>query len=114
MGSNPIGRTKVEITMGFLIKKLLLKIASLSKRASAIYCLVLTLVFLVGIALFLTGILYVLPDREMPPFAIVSLAIGSIVILAVLVAVALTTLASNYIGTEGHEEEKKEEETTKS
>ena len=91
--------------MGFLLKKILLKIASMSKRASAIYCIVLTILFLVGIALFLTGILYALPDTDMPSFAIICLAIGSLVILAILATVALTSLASNYIESEETDKE---------
>ena len=82
----------------------------MSKRASAIYCIVLTILFLVGIALFLTGILYALPDTEMPSFAIICLAIGSLVILAILATVALTSLASNYIESE---ETDKEMDTSK-
>lgn len=95
--------------MGFLLKKLLLKIAFLSKRASIIYCVTLTLVFLCGIALFLTGIVFVKPDAIIPDFAVVCLAVGSILILAILVAVALTAVASNYI--EGEHDEKESEES---
>ncbi len=94
--------------MGFLLKKLLLKIASLSKRASIVYCVTLTLVFLCGIALFLTGIVFVKPDAIIPDFAIVCLAIGSLLIIAVLATVALTAVASNYIEVEGQSEKEKE------
>ena len=86
--------------MGFLIRKLLLKIASMSKRASVVYCIVLTLIFLVGIAVFLTGILFVIPGEVLPDFAIACLTIGSLMIIAVLAVVALTSVASNYIETE--------------
>ena len=76
----------------------------MSRRASVVFAIVLTLVFLVGIALFLTGILYVLPDVVPPAFAIPCLAVGSLVIVLVLATVAVMTLASNY-GTKPAEEE---------
>lgn len=87
-----------------MIKRFLRWIAGMSRRASVIYSIVLTLIFLVGICLFLAGILYILPDVTPPDFAIPCLAVGSLVIVLVLATVAVTTMASNFASKDEEEE----------
>ena len=82
----------------------------MSRRASVIYSIVLTLIFLLGICLFLAGILYILPDITPPDFAIPCLAVGSLVIALVLSSVAITAMASNFASKdeEGTEDSKED------
>ena len=81
-----------------LIERMMEAISNMSKRASAIYLILLSTFFLAGLAILLVGAIYMpLDGSEVPAYAIILAIAGFVVMLVSCVAVTLTTLSSNYV-----------------
>lgn len=73
-------------------------IANMSKKASAIYLIVLTILFSGSISSLLYGAIYLTNGRDDNPSHIkMILALGFILFFFVLFMIALTAIASNYV-----------------
>ncbi len=81
-----------------LLERVMEAISNMSRRASAIYLAILSLIFLVGLAMVLVGAIYIpLDESEAPDFAWPLAISGAVVMLVDCAAVAVTTLSSNYV-----------------
>ena len=83
--------------ISFVIRKLLVMIANMSKKASKIYCITLTFFFIMAVCLLLSGLILINPDKEYPSFAIGLTIAGAVFLFAVVFTIMLTTIASNYV-----------------
>ncbi|MFA6861283.1 MAG: hypothetical protein WCR56_02750 [Bacilli bacterium] len=83
--------------INYLIRKFMLTIAGMSKKASKIYCIILTFVFLLAVSLLLTGLIIINPKVDYPHWAISMTIAGSIFLFVVVFTIMLTTIASNYV-----------------
>ncbi len=81
-----------------LLERIMEAISNMSRRASAIYLAILSLIFLAGIGMLLVGAIYIPLDGEnVPSWSIVLLVVGFFVAIGSGAGVALTTLSSNYV-----------------
>ncbi len=81
-----------------LLERVMEAISNMSRRASAIYLAILSLIFLVGLAMVLVGAIYIpLDESGTPDFAWPLAISGAIVMLVDCAVVAVTTLSSNYV-----------------
>ncbi len=79
-----------------LLNKFLVKIANISKKGIIIYCITTTVLFLIAAGMFLTGVIFLPPNKETIPAAIPLTITGGIILVILLFSVLLMTLASNY------------------
>ncbi len=81
-----------------LLIRCMFAIAKMSKKASAIYLGVLTVFFGLALSAILYASLYLTNGRDDNPSHLIPvLAVGFVLFLIVLVMIALTTIASNYV-----------------
>ncbi len=81
-----------------IVIRLMFAIAKMSKKASAIYLAVLTLLFCGAISFLLYGVIYLTNGNDVFPDRVVFILILGLVFFFFVVAmIALTTIASNYV-----------------
>lgn len=92
-----------------LCRKLIFAIARMSKKASAIYMSVLSVVFLGSVAMLLVGVL--LLDNPDPSAIALPLTLSGALIIALdIFLVCLTSISSNYVRKNPHKDPSKAEE----
>lgn len=79
----------------------------MSKKASIIYLSFLTVFFLVALGLIVYGSIFYLKDGEIAQFPLMITVVGLILFFLVLVAIAVTTISSNYVKKNPHKDPKK-------
>lgn len=84
----------------------MLRIATMGKKATLTYILLLTLDFLVALGFMITGLIFLIPEQDPPKFAIPFTIVGAVLLFVMVVAIMLTTLSSNYVEKKMTEEEK--------
>jgi len=92
-----------------LIKKILNAIASMSQKASIVYCWILTTLFFTAIAILLSGVINLMPSHT-PAYAITLSTVGGFLLLAVTFVIGLTTISSNYVKRKEKKEKKQSSE----
>ena len=83
-------------------------VARMSKRASLIYIIVVSLFFAVSTIGFIAGLIYIDPEGETPVFGIPLLIISAVCLFLCVAAVALTAIASNYVRKNPHKDPNKQ------
>ncbi len=91
-----------------LLYSFMRKIASMSKKSSAIYLALLSLLFLLALGLLITGLILLNPkDEAITTLSIVLTSIGGFGLLVSVFGVALTAIASNYVRRSDEKSDKK-------
>lgn len=85
------------------IRKMIFAIAKMSKKASAIFISVLTVLFLAGLVMLLTSVLY-LTNGDPQTWAIILAVVSSFLFLIVVLAIAITAISSNYVRKNPHKD----------
>lgn len=106
MGSTPFGHTIINMITKLLINSMF-GIANMSKKASAIYLIVLTILFGGSVSSLLYGAIYLTNGRDdNPEHVTLILVLGFVLFFFVLVMIALTAIASNYVKKNPHKNPK--------
>ncbi|MBQ8142645.1 MAG: hypothetical protein IJ194_05765 [Bacilli bacterium] len=92
-----------------IVIKFLFFIANMSKKASAIYIILLSVVYAIALSLLLVGLIYIDPyhQGEIAPFALPLTIFGIVFLFIVTLGVALTAISSNYVKRNPHKDPKK-------
>ncbi len=80
-----------------LIKKFMLRVANMGKKAALVWCILLTLDFFASLFCLLFGILLIKPDGTGPEYAIPLTIVGAVLLFICTFMIMLTTVSSNYI-----------------
>ena len=91
-----------------MLIKFMFAVARMSKKASLIYIIIVSLIFVISTCGFIAGLIYIDPEGETPVFGIPILISSAICLFLCVAAVALTAIASNYVRKNPHKDPKKE------
>lgn len=89
-----------------LVVKLMFAIARMSKKASLIYIISLSVLFLLSTVVFIYALILVDPEGVVPPYAGGMFAVSVLMLFVSVAGVALTTIASNYVHKYPHKDPK--------
>ena len=106
MGSNPIGRTILVKMFIKLVKRFMLRVATMSKKTAVAFIIVMVLDFFAALTMMYVGLLYLRPDVTPPDFAIPLTIAGSVLLFVDAILIMLSSLSSNYVEKKMTPEEK--------